>query len=111
MTVFNTRLGLTVSDAVASPDHPAARLVVAELRRRATEMTDGCAAREISGHRLLTALMTDQETRDYRALLHACVLAVGVFPIDLYDEVEAALRISDRAIRNCLPTPHTTDRR
>ncbi|MGW3934895.1 hypothetical protein [Streptomyces phaeochromogenes] len=73
-------------------------------------MTDGCAAREILGHRLLTALMTDQETQDCRALLRACVLGAGVFPIDLYDEVEAALRISDRAIRNCLPTPHTTNR-
>ncbi|MER5222869.1 hypothetical protein [Streptomyces flaveus] len=100
MTVFNTRLGLTVLDAVASPEDPAARRVVAELHRRATETTDGYAAREILAHPSFTALATDRETQDCRALLHACALGAGAFPADLHDEVKAAIRVSDRVIRN-----------
>ncbi|MGA5454826.1 hypothetical protein ACPCVO_50620 [Streptomyces umbrinus] len=100
MTVFNTRLGLTVLDAVASPEDPAARRVVAELHRRATETTDGYAAREILAHPSLTTLMSDRETQDCRALLHACALGAGAFPADLHDEVKAAIRVSDRVIQS-----------
>ncbi|WP_405547967.1 thiopeptide-type bacteriocin biosynthesis protein [Streptomyces phaeochromogenes] len=105
MTVFNPRLGLTVVDAVASPDHPAARLVVAELHRRATEMTDGYAARETLGHPSVTALMTDREAQGCRTLLRTCALGAGIFPTDLHDEVEAALRVSGRIIRNSVAAP------
>ncbi|WP_331461607.1 hypothetical protein [Streptomyces paludis] len=59
MTVFNTRLGLTALDAIASPEDPAARLVVADLHRRTMKTTDGYAAREILVHPSLTALATD----------------------------------------------------
>ncbi|WP_413754914.1 hypothetical protein [Streptomyces sp. MMBL 11-3] len=99
MTVFNTRLGLTVLDAVASPEDPAARLVVTELHRRTTETTDGYAAREILAHPSFTALATDREMQDCRALLHACALGSRAFPTDLHDEVKAAIDISDRVIR------------
>ncbi|MBV1940878.1 hypothetical protein KUF83_30550 [Streptomyces sp. BV286] len=100
MTVFNTRLGLTVLDTVTSPEDPDARLVVAALHRRATETTDGYAAREILAHPSFIALATDREVQDCRALLRACALGAGAFPDDLHDEVEAALRISDRVIRS-----------
>ncbi|MCX4564274.1 hypothetical protein OHA02_49910 [Streptomyces phaeochromogenes] len=100
ITVFNTRLGLTVLDAVTSHDHPAARLVVAELHRRATEMTDGYAAREILAHPSFTALATDHEAQDCRALLGTCALGAGAFPAELHDEVKTAIHVSDRVIRS-----------
>ncbi|MEU0836032.1 hypothetical protein [Streptomyces sp. NPDC005969] len=100
MTVFNTRLGLTVLDAITSPEDPATRRVVSELHRRAKETTDGYAAREILAHPSLTALATEREEQDCRDLLRACALGAGAFPADLHDEVKAALRISDRVIRN-----------
>jgi hypothetical protein len=99
MTVFNTRLGLTVLDAVASTEDPAARLVVAELHRRATETTDGYAAREILAHPWFTGLATDRETQDCRALLQACALGARTLPGDWGDQLAAALRTSDRVIR------------
>ncbi|MFE2493894.1 hypothetical protein ACFXKS_13000 [Streptomyces scopuliridis] len=105
MTVFNTRLGLTVLDAIASPEAPATRLVVADLHRRATETTDGYAAREILAAPSFTALATDRETQDCRALLHACALGAGTFPADLHDEVTAAIRVSGRVIRSSVAAP------
>lgn len=105
MTVFNTRLGLTVLDAVASPEDPATRLVVAELHRRATQMTDGYAVREILGHPRLTTFVTDRKAQDCRDLLRACALGAGAVPADLQNEVKAALRISDRVIRNSVAAP------
>jgi hypothetical protein len=105
ITVFNTRLGLTVLDAVASPEDPAARRVVAELHRRATETADGYTAREILAHPSFTARATDREAQDCRALLRACALGAGAFPADLHDEVKAAIRVSDRVIRNSVAVP------
>ncbi|MFD7897414.1 hypothetical protein [Streptomyces sp. NPDC059743] len=100
MTVFNTRLGLTVLDTIASPEHPATRSVVADLHRRATKTTDGYAARELLAHPPFTALATNRETQDCRALVRACALGAGAFPADLQDEVAAAIRASDRVLRS-----------
>ncbi|MFD9441817.1 hypothetical protein ACFWBR_27190 [Streptomyces sp. NPDC060006] len=100
ITVFNIRLGLTVLDTITSPEDPDARMVVTELHRRATETTDGYAAREILAHPSFTTLATSQETQDCRALLCACALGAGTFPDDLHDEVKAAIRVSDRVIRS-----------
>ncbi|MET9971764.1 hypothetical protein ABZZ80_39180, partial [Streptomyces sp. NPDC006356] len=84
---------------IASPEDPAARLVVAELHRRTITATDGYAAREALAHPLFTALATDQEAQDCRALLHACALGAGVFPSDLRGQLAKALRMSDHTIR------------
>ncbi|SCF75257.1 MULTISPECIES: hypothetical protein [unclassified Streptomyces] len=105
MTVFNTRLGLTVLDTITSTEDPAARLVVAGLHRRATETTDGYAAREILAHPSFTALATDQETQDCHALLQACALGAGAFPANLHNEMTAAIRASDHVIRSSAAAP------
>ncbi|MFE4828728.1 hypothetical protein [Streptomyces sp. NPDC056672] len=105
MTVFNTRLGLTVLDASSSSENPPARLVVADLHRRATETSDGYAAREILAHPSFTALATDQETQDCHALLCACALGAGAIPAGLHDKVTAAIRVSDHVIRSSAATP------
>ncbi|MFF2513862.1 hypothetical protein [Streptomyces sp. NPDC058086] len=99
MTVFNTRLGLAVLDVIASPEDPAARLVVAELHRRTIKATDGYAARETLAHPLFTTLATDQEVQDCRALLHGCALGAGSLPNELHDQLAKALRTSDHTIR------------
>ncbi|MDQ0773007.1 hypothetical protein QF026_001473 [Streptomyces aurantiacus] len=99
MVVFDTRLGLALLDMVDSVKDPAARKVVTELHRRTMKTTDGYAARETLAHGLFTALATDQEVRDCRALLHACALETGTLPVELDDQLTAALRTCDRAIR------------
>ncbi|MGQ4516759.1 hypothetical protein [Streptomyces sp. DW26H14] len=103
MTVFNTRLGLTTLDAIASPEDPAARMVVANLHRRVTETTDGYAAREILEHPSFTALVTDREARDCRDLLRACALNTGAFSAGLRDELTTAVRASEHVIRASVP--------
>lgn len=99
MTVFNTRIGLAALDVVASPEDPAARLVVAELYRRTIQATDGYAARETLAHPLFTALATDREAHDCRALLHACALGAGSLPSELRGPLAKALHTSDHTIR------------
>ncbi|TQK42320.1 hypothetical protein FBY35_3699 [Streptomyces sp. SLBN-118] len=99
MTVFNTRLGLAVLDVIASPEDPAARLVVVELHRRTNKATDGYAARETLAHPLFTALATDREAQDCRALLHACALGTGSLPNELRGQLVKALRKSAHVIR------------
>lgn len=99
LVVFDTRLGLTVLDVVNSVEDPAARRVVAELHRRTMKATDGYAARETLAHPLFTALATDQEVRDSRALLHTCALDAGMFPIELGEQLSAALCTSAHVIR------------
>ncbi|TQE36190.1 hypothetical protein Sipo8835_11285 [Streptomyces ipomoeae] len=99
MTVFNTRLGLAVLDVLISPEDPVARVVVAELYRRTIKATDGYAAREILAHPLFTALATNREAQDCRALLHACALETGALPTGLSSQLAKALRTSDHTIR------------
>ncbi|MDX3241729.1 hypothetical protein [Streptomyces sp. ME18-1-4] len=102
MTVFDTRLGLAVLDVLPSPVDPVARVVVAELYRRTIKATDGYAARETLAHPLFTALATDREAQDCRALLHACALGAGSLPTGLSSQLAKALRTSDHTIRKSL---------
>ncbi|GHC77033.1 hypothetical protein [Streptomyces flavofungini] len=99
LTVFNTRLGLAVLDVIPSPQDPAARLVAAELHRRAHTATDGYAARDALTHPSFTALATDRETQDCRDLLRDCALDAGALPDELRGQLAEALRTCDRTIR------------
>ncbi|NGO46219.1 hypothetical protein [Streptomyces ureilyticus] len=99
MAVFDTRLGLAVLDMVNSAKDPAGRMVVAELHRRTMKTTDGYAARETLTHPLFTALATDREVRDCRALLHDCALGAGSLPSELRGQFAKALRKSYHVIR------------
>ncbi|WP_075662588.1 hypothetical protein [Streptomyces acidiscabies] len=105
MTVFDTRLGLAVLDVLPSPVDPVARVVVGELYRRTIKATDGYAARETLAHPLFTALATDREAQDCRALLHACALEAGSLPTGLSSQLAKALCTSDRTIRKSLASP------
>ena len=109
MTVFDIRLGLTVLDAIGSADSPLAHRIVEDLHRRTTDSQDGYAARENLAHPLFTALATDQQAQDCRALLRACALGTGTIPDVLQGQLTAALRASDSVIRESLarpPIPH-----
>lgn len=99
MAVFDTRLGLAVLDMIGSVKDPAAHLVVAELHRRTIKTTDGYAARETLAHPLFTALATDREAQNCRALVHACALEAKTLPSELRDQLASSLRTSDRVIR------------
>ncbi|WP_308369291.1 MULTISPECIES: hypothetical protein [unclassified Streptomyces] len=108
MAVFDTRLGLAVLDVVDSAKDPVAHLVVTELHRRTIKATDGYVAREALAHPLFTALATDREKQECRVLLDACSLETGALPIELGDQLTAALRTSDRIIRHSVGRPSST---
>ncbi len=105
MTVFDIRLGLTVLDAIGSADAPAARRIVEDLHRRTTDAEDGYAARETLAHPLFTAIATDRQQQDCRALVRACALGAGTIPDELQEQLTAALRASDSVIRGSLACP------
>ncbi|MFJ3673574.1 hypothetical protein ACIPSE_44740 [Streptomyces sp. NPDC090106] len=105
MTVFDTRLGLTVLDAIGSAGAPAAHGIVEDLHRRTTDAEDGYAARETLTHPLFTEIATDRQMRHCRALVRACALGSRTLPNELRGELTAALRTSDRVIRESLARP------
>ncbi|MFF7143328.1 hypothetical protein ACFZB5_19110 [Streptomyces nodosus] len=102
MIVFDTRLGLTVLDAIGSAEALAAHRIVEDLHRRTTDAEDGYAARESLAHPLFTETATDRQVQDCRALVRACALGSGTLPNELRGELTAALRASDRVIRESL---------
>jgi hypothetical protein len=102
LTVFATRYGLAVLDLIGTPDDKPARLVVADLHRRAVAANDGYAARDALSHPLSRRLGSEQETRDCLHLLKACALQAGTFPLELCDRLNGALRTSQRVIRENL---------
>lgn len=105
MTVFDIRLGHTTLDIVG-PDHArAARRIVAELHRRATEASDGYAARDNLENPLFTTLATSQQVEDCRELVDACALNTGTFPDTVHHDLATALRVSDHVIRTSLASP------
>ncbi|MDF3140331.1 MULTISPECIES: hypothetical protein [unclassified Streptomyces] len=99
MTVFDTRLGLTILDAIGSAGALTAHRIVADLHRRTTDAEDGYAARENLAHPLFTEIATDRQVQDCRALVHACALGAGILPDELRGELTAALHASDSMIR------------
>ncbi len=105
MIVFDTRLGLTVLDAIGSAEALAAHRIVEDLHRRTTDSEDGYAARESLAHPLFTETATDRQVHDCRALVRACALGSGTLPNELRGELTAALRASDRVIRESLARP------
>ena len=108
MTVFDTRLGLTVLDAIGSAEVPAAHRIVDDLHRRATDAEDGYAARENLAHPLFIAIATEAQARDCRALVRACALGAGAIPDELQRQLTAAVRTSDKVIRASLRHPSNT---
>ncbi|WP_369197605.1 hypothetical protein [Streptomyces djakartensis] len=104
MTVFDIRLGLTVLDAIGSAESPTAHLVVEDLHRRTTNAEDGYAACENLVHPLFTAIATNRQSEDCRALVRACSLRAGTIPDKWRRELTEALRACDSVIRESLGT-------
>ncbi|WP_406360804.1 hypothetical protein OID55_18650 [Streptomyces sp. NBC_00715] len=105
MAVFDTRLGLTVLDAIGSAEAPAAHRIVDHLHRRTANAKDGYAARENLAHPLFGAIATDRQMQDCRALVSTCALGAGTISDQLQEELAAALLASDRVIRGSLARP------
>ncbi|MEU3073304.1 hypothetical protein [Streptomyces laurentii] len=105
MTVFDTRLGLTVLDALGPVESPAARKVVENLHQRTAQANDGYAARDGLAHPTFTALATVRQIQDCESLVRACALGRRGLSAGLLDRLAAAVRLGDATIRHSLAEP------
>ncbi|MFF5455004.1 hypothetical protein ACFY40_27795 [Streptomyces sp. NPDC012950] len=105
MTVFDTRLGLTVLDLYDQPDSHAAHRVAEELYSRTINSADGYAARECLMNARFMALVPLEKERHARDLLHACALESGELSTSSAARLGRALRVSNRVIRRSMARP------
>lgn len=105
MTVFDTRLGLTILDLLEPHQEAAAHRMVAELHRRAAVATDGYAARECLADHRYTSLAEPRQIEAARRLVRACALSSGSLPGPRLVRMTEALRVSDEVIRESMARP------
>lgn len=106
MTVFDTRLGLTILDLLEPHQEVAALRMVAELHHRAATATDGYAARECLADPRFVALAELRQVEAARQLVRACALGDGCLPEPLLAQMTEAMRLSDKVIRASVGRPH-----
>ncbi|MQY11453.1 hypothetical protein SRB5_15710 [Streptomyces sp. RB5] len=94
LTVFDTRLGLTILDTVG-PQSSDARKLVDELTRRVLDAKHGYSARDLLSHTLFSTLATPTESRTCSDLVWLCGLQTGVLPGELADSLSSALDRSE----------------
>jgi hypothetical protein len=101
-TVFDVRLGLTILDAVESPEHPRAQLLVDDVVRRTTEARNGYAAREVLAHPLFDVLALAPQRQQCEDLLRNCALGSGLLPDVLHCGLATALDTSEMVLSRSL---------
>ena len=102
MTVFTTRLGLSMLDAIGRAKHPAASRIAESLHRRTTATGDGYAARECLASTTFDAAARPGWRNSYQHLVQDCALGAGAVPEGLLTELMEATRVADHVIRQNL---------
>ncbi|WP_328853234.1 hypothetical protein OG994_11930 [Micromonospora globbae] len=105
-TVFQTRLGLTLLDALGK-DHPAAEQIAVELIQHAAG--DGYAARDLLTHATCLAAAGRRPANQLTALVSACGLDTGTLPAAHLETLLHALNIAESVIAR--PRVRSTSRR
>jgi hypothetical protein len=102
LSVFTTRLGLSVIDAAGGADHPGARAIAATLIHHALTFADGYAARDLLAHEGNPALLADVQRRDLLQVVEASGLGRNGIPAQLSADLAAALTRSEAVIAGAL---------
>lgn len=117
LTVFHTRLGLTLLD-VLGKDHPAAEQIAVELIQLAAG--DGYAARDLLAHPTCLSAARHQQVSQLKTLVSACGLDAGTLPAAQLRTLLRALDIAESIIagppacsnsRPATPAPAAAPRR
>lgn len=95
LTVFHTRLGLTLLEALDG-SHPAAEQIGVELIHRA--LNDGYAARDLIAHSNCLAAASHQQVRQLKTLVSTCGLDDGTLPTADLNALLRALDIAESVI-------------
>lgn len=102
MTVFATRLGLSMLDAIGHAEHPATSRIAESLHRRTTATTDGYAARECLASLAFDAAAQPGWRNGHQQLVENCALGAGALPDALFMELMEAVRVGNQVIRQNL---------
>jgi hypothetical protein len=108
LTVFHTRLGLTIIDAIGDVEHPAARRIAADLIHRARASRDGYAARDVLAHHSCAANLSDDQRGGLAEVLHASALGRREIPAKLRAGLSAALATSETVLSRTMAARPTT---
>jgi len=95
LAVFQTRLGLSVIDAIGGIGHRAAGRIAADLLHRASTTRDGYIARDLLGHEGCVSLLTDGQAHHLTEAVNACALGNHAIPARLHTDISAALDTSE----------------
>jgi hypothetical protein len=98
LSVFRTRLFLTVVDAARDADHPATRTQASALADWIGQIQDGYAAREILSHVDCARLLTAQQTSCLTSTVKSCALGSQTMPPKYHADLCAALDSSEALI-------------
>jgi hypothetical protein len=108
LTVFHTRLGLTVIDAAGVVEHPIGYQVAADLIHRTKVSRDGYAAREMLAHDGCAAMLSNDQSSDLAEVLEASALGRKHIPPELSAELSAALATSKAVLLRTLTSSELT---
>jgi hypothetical protein len=98
LTLFHTRLGLTLVDAIGTVENPHAHQIATDLIIRTTASQDGYTARDVLAHSGCHDLLTDTQTRKLANLVEACALGRGTLPATLLANLTTALASTEEVI-------------
>ncbi|MGI9003312.1 MAG: hypothetical protein ACR2GH_16920 [Pseudonocardia sp.] len=98
LSVFYTRLGLSLIDAIGTVDNPHAHQIATNLIDRTTASQDGYSARDLLAHNGCLGLLTSTQARDLTDVVEACALGCGTFPATLLADVTTALASTEKVI-------------
>jgi hypothetical protein len=98
LAVFNTRLGLTVIDALGGARHPRARALLEDLVNHVVRSSNGYAARELLGHLDSRGLLTSVERYALKQVVAASGLDAGTIGADLLSVLTNALMRAEAVI-------------
>jgi hypothetical protein len=96
LTVFHTRLGLCLIDALDTANQPATEAIAASLLDQAT--TDGYAARDVLAHPSCRGTATNRQTHALAELVDACGLDSGRIPEPMLADISATLHTAEQVI-------------
>ncbi|MGR3938219.1 hypothetical protein [Streptomyces sp. BRA346] len=102
LTVFHTRLGLSVFDVADGVDEAVAHRVAVSLIGQTAAAADGYAARDLLAHVRCSVILTSAQAQRLGHAVEACALDRGRIPVQMRADLMAALDVSEGVLRQTL---------
>lgn len=102
LTVFRTRLGLSILDTPDALDRPSAASLATQLVHDATRSNDGYAARDLLTHPACANILAAAQKKQLTTLVSICALGRGVLPLNYRSPLKTALDTAETALTSHL---------